>query len=139
MSHHKSQHPKNNPTPTKKHSEGGEPSTNRHVFVEPGVQIDLVPDLKKTYQSSQSDSTTHNKKQLLWTQISAGLILIYAALTFWQGCLTRDISQTAIKQLSVSQRPLVGLDDSLDAFSAGAIDFRPNGADRTDLLYQVEC
>jgi len=75
---HKPQHGKNNPPPGKKHAEGEEKSTNRHVYVEPGVQIDLVQDLKETYQSSQTDSTTQNNKQLFWTKISAGLLFVVA-------------------------------------------------------------
>lgn len=41
--------------------------------------------------------------------------------------LTSGIAETAVKQLAVSQRPLVGLDDALDAFTATDIQFKPNG------------
>ncbi len=80
MSGHKPQHGKNDPPSGKKHTEGEKESTNRHVYVEPGVQIDLVQDLKKTYQSGQADSTTHNNKQLFWTKISAALLFIVALI-----------------------------------------------------------
>jgi len=102
---------KNDPAPKQKHSEGKEESTNRHVYVEPGVQIDLVEDLKKTYQTSQTDSTTHNKNQLFWTKVGAGLIFAYALLTFWQGCSTkkaadaaRDAATTAGNNLAFAQQ-----------------------------------
>ncbi|HKI27166.1 MAG TPA: hypothetical protein VKA07_12620 [Candidatus Sulfotelmatobacter sp.] len=84
---HKSKHNKNNPASKQEHSEGREETTNRHVYVEPGVQIDLVKDLKEKYESSQTQSSTHNDKVLLWSKIGAGLIFVYAAITLLQTCL----------------------------------------------------
>ena len=105
MSRHKPNRPKNNPgtDPHKKSSE--KETTNRHVYIEPGAQIDFVQDLKQKYESSQGNASTHNKKQLFWTQVGAGLIFIYALITFWQGCLTREAIGNNSEQFQIDQRP----------------------------------
>jgi len=117
MSGHKSQHGKNNPSPKPKQASGEEKSTNRHVFVEPGVQIDLVQDLKEKYETSQQQSEAHSKKILLWTKVSALLIFIYAGLTWWQGCYTRKAANAASdavafarQQFRMDQRPYMSAD-----------------------------
>jgi hypothetical protein len=89
---------KYNPHSGNKQAEGEEKSTNRHVYVEPGVQIDLVQDLKKTYQSSQTDSTTHGNKQLFWTKISAGLLFLVALI--YCGQLYQMIDQNRLTRES---------------------------------------
>jgi hypothetical protein len=91
---------KNNPSSGKKHTESQEKSTKCHVYVEPGVQIDLVEDLRQKYETAQSDNTSHSRKILFWTIASAILLFIYADLTAWQSCtnwrlltLTRKTSE----------------------------------------------
>jgi len=69
-------HGEKNPSAKKKHGEGEDKSTKRHVYVEPGVQIDLVKDLRDKYERSENESTTYNNKQLLLTKVSAALLLI---------------------------------------------------------------
>jgi hypothetical protein len=90
-----------------KHSNSEKEFANRHVYVEPGVEIDLVQDLKDTYETSQRDNTTHNDKQLFWTKISAGLILLYAGLTFWQACTARNALTSSKDNFRSEQRPYV--------------------------------
>lgn len=101
-------------------------SIDRHVFVERPVQIDLVEDFKQKYESTQTENTKHNKKQLRWTRISAGLIFVYAALTFWQVCETRESIRLSEKQFQQTQRAWVGLDDSNQALTVGPIQFDAN-------------
>ena len=74
-------HGEKNPSAKKKHGEGEDKSTKRHVHVEPGVQVDLVKELKDKYERSENESTTYNNKQLLLTKVSAALLLIYATFT----------------------------------------------------------
>jgi hypothetical protein len=71
----------NNPTAKPKHDSSGDKSTKRHVYVEPGVQIDLVKNFREEYTAAQKDGTAHNKKQLFWTKVSAFLLLVYVGLT----------------------------------------------------------
>jgi|SRR5579864_3278022 len=80
MSGHKPKHTKNDAAAHRHQEQAEKESTNRHVYVEPGVQIDLVQDLKQKYESAQQDNTAHNKKVLRWTQVSAVLFFISAAL-----------------------------------------------------------
>src|SRR5258708_4102432 len=83
----------------------GKESTKRHVYVEPGVKIDFVQDLRDKYDSSQTEDATHSKKILFWTQVSAVLLFIYAGLTAWQGSLTRESINNNSKQFQIDQRP----------------------------------
>lgn len=107
MKRRKPQGPKGEPTTEQKHGERKEESTIRHVYVEPGVEIDLVQDLKQKYETASTEANAHNNRQLLWAKISAGLIFVYAGLTFWQACTTRDILNTTRDQFQRDQRPYV--------------------------------
>lgn len=107
MSQHKPKHQKNNAPPDHNHSVHEDKSTNRHVYVEPGVQIDFVQDLKKKYDTTQAANTAHSNKILLWSKISALLLFIYAGVAVWQGFLTREIIDTTGRQFQVDQRPYV--------------------------------
>jgi hypothetical protein len=43
--------------------------------------------------------------------MSAILLFIYAALTFWQGCLTREIAKLTQRTYDTSQRPYIGISE----------------------------
>src|ERR1700674_411845 len=105
----KTNRPQNDPHPARQQGSGEKESTNRHVYIEPGVQIDLVKDLKDTYKASRGESTTHNKKQLFWTQVSAGLLFIYAALAWWQGWSAHKTLQAVGEQFRLDQRPYLSV------------------------------
>jgi hypothetical protein len=107
MPHNKSQHPKNHPTADQHQNQREKETTNRHVYVEPGVQIDLVTDLKKQYEASQAESTAHGKKILFWTKASAGLLFIYVALTWWQARSTQKLVKLSQDTYSAAYRPFV--------------------------------
>jgi hypothetical protein len=89
------------------HDGGEKDSTKRRVYVEPGVQIDFVKDLKEKYDAAQSDDKTDKAKQLLWTKIAAGLLLLAAGFAGWQDCLTRAAISDAREQFVKDQRPYV--------------------------------
>lgn len=89
-------------------------SDDRHVHVEPGVEIDFVRDVKDRYEAVQKDGAASTKKQLYWTKIGAVLLLATAVFTFWQGYSARESVnasleslKTARKQFELDQRPLV--------------------------------
>jgi hypothetical protein len=100
---------------------------NRHVYIEPGVQVDFVQDLKNRYKNSQSDNTAHNKKQLFWTKIAAGLVLIYTAFAGWQGCSTQSILSHSVEQFRIEERPWLTADPTpmLDKDAANGLFFLP--------------
>ena len=92
-------HP-DNKHPGHKSGEGQKENTNRHVYIEPGAQIDIVPELKKQHAAErEEDKATHNG-QLLWTKVAAGLVFIYTVITGIQACNTREFFQK-------DQRPYV--------------------------------
>jgi hypothetical protein len=101
MSRNKSKAVKNHPHPDPKQDCGGEKSNNRHVYIEPGAQIDFVQDLKQKYDSAQRDDNTNKAKQLFWTQIAATLLLITAFFAGWQ-------TKIASKTFNATVRPYVG-------------------------------
>jgi hypothetical protein len=103
----KSNRDKNAPHPDPDEYGREEKSTKRHVYVEPGVQIDLVQDLKEQHEAEQSKADAHNKKQLFWTKVAAFLVLVYAGITGWQACLTREAINNNAKQFQINQRPYV--------------------------------
>jgi hypothetical protein len=74
----------------------GKESTKRHVYVEPGTQIDFVKDLRDKYDAAQEQNTSHSGKILFWTKVSAVLLFIYAALAAWQGHEMRKTANTAL-------------------------------------------
>jgi hypothetical protein len=95
------------PHPNPKQDGGNKETTNRHVYIEPGVQIDLVQDLKEQHEAEQSKADAHNKRQLFWTKVAAFLVLVYAGITGWQACLTREAINNNAKQFQIDQRPYV--------------------------------
>ena len=80
-------------------------STNRHVYIEPGAQIDFVKNLREKYDAAQRDDQTHKANQLFWTKVAAGLVLLAAGFSGWQGYLTRQLALTARQTLAADQRP----------------------------------
>jgi hypothetical protein len=109
MSRQKPDGPKKNPRPDPHDSDPKEKSTNRHVYIEPGVQIDLVQDLRNDIKTAQTNGTADNRKQLFWTKVSAGLLLLYVGLTLWQAYSAQN-SVNAIKdQFERDQRPYIAI------------------------------
>jgi hypothetical protein len=100
-------------------------STKRHVYVEPGVQIDLVKSFKEQYDTGRRETTRQNNEQLLWAKITALLVLVYAGLTLWMAVSTHNMATTAQTQLIDSERAyvsFVGLSDSVKVVSpTGAV------------------
>jgi hypothetical protein len=99
--------PKNNPPADPNSKRSQKESNKRHVYIEPGAKIDFVEDLRKKYETAQTDDNTHKTQQLLWTKIAAGLLLVTAGITWWQGCLTRESITNNTAQFQVSQRPWI--------------------------------
>src|ERR1039458_4873190 len=101
--------PQHNPATNPHNERSEEKTTNRHVYVEPGVQIDFVKDLREQYKTTQESNTAHNKKVVFWTKVGAGLILVYATITFVQTCYTKKAAEQAIKSMQVEERAWVGV------------------------------
>jgi hypothetical protein len=109
MKRHKPKPTEEKPSAKQDNGHGEKESTKRHVYIEPGAKIDLVEDLKKEYESANTDTSTHNQKQLFWAKITTALIVITAGFTFWQGYLTRRIANTGEDGLHLQTRPWLGV------------------------------
>lgn len=103
---HKGKLAKGQPAPDPKDAEGGKEPSNANVYIESGIQIDLVKDLKEQYKAEHDETTAHNKKQLFWTKIAALLVAIYAFLTWWQGSSTKDAANAAKEAASIADRTM---------------------------------
>jgi hypothetical protein len=101
----------NHPTPQPKQPSSEKESTNRHVYIEPGVKMDLVDDLKKQFKAAQDENTAHQNRSLFWTKIAAAVLLIYTFLTGWLGLPTRESIDNNTRQFQKDQRPYVWQDN----------------------------
>lgn len=110
----KSKHRNDQPSTHPQQGGGNEKSTNRHVYIEPGAKIDFVQDLKEKYDSAQGDNKTHNDRQLFWTKIASGLLLITAGFSGWQGCTAHRLIKNTSTQFQKDQRPYVWYGGSFD-------------------------
>jgi hypothetical protein len=69
----------------------------------------LVKSFREEYRANQSNNTAHNKRQLFWTKISAGLLLGYVGLTFWQACSAQQSLNTIKNQFQLETRPYISI------------------------------
>ena len=83
--------------------------TKRHVFIEPGVQIDLVESLKNQHGAERNEDTTNQKTQLRWTKGATVLLVLTAGFTGWQGWMNRQLVKTAQDTYNAVDRPYVGV------------------------------
>jgi|HubBroStandDraft_6_1064221.scaffolds.fasta_scaffold06012_1 hypothetical protein len=86
---------KNHPPPNEKKREGEKESTNRHVYIEPGVKIDLVEDLKNQQQTSDTNRAARENSQLLWSKITTVLLFLTALFAGWQAHSSRTSADAA--------------------------------------------
>lgn len=78
-------------------------NTKRHVYVEPGVQIQLADPFRTEYKTAQGESTKIAQKQLLWTRIGSALVFVYVLLTLWIAYSANRSAESAV----IDQRPYV--------------------------------
>ena len=84
---------------------------NASVYMETGVEIDLVESLKQELQAERKHKATQDKKQLFWTKTTAGLVFIYAGLTLWMAITAQCNLKTVQEQFQADQRPYIGIKD----------------------------
>lgn len=85
-----------------KKEESDEKSSKRHVYVEPGVKIDLVDDLKTEQRAKDKEELAHSRKQLFWTRIGFALVLASTVIAF-------GIAIIYYYQLDVMQQGMVSV------------------------------
>lgn len=132
--------PKNQQSPAQPQPQGGKETTHRHVYVEPGVQIDIVHDLKEQYKTERRENQSAHKRQLFWTIIGAVILFAYTTAAFWQGWsnkkaadAAKSAATTAEDTLVVSNRPWIALQVSAD----GPLIFDSYGAASISLRFRL--
>jgi hypothetical protein len=130
----KSKHQQHQHTAAPKENRPKKENTNRHVYVEPGVQIDLVDSLKNEFKAEQHESNTRQNSQLLWTKIGAILLFVYTIITGLMYCANKkaadaakNAADTAHDTLIASQRPWVGI--AKDSFRINGVNISPDVAE----------
>jgi hypothetical protein len=119
----KSKRRENNPTALARDGSREEESTNRHVYIEPGVKIDLVDDLKEQQKAAQTDGATHQRKQLFWTKVAAALLLCTAGFSAWQAYLTHIAITESRENFQRDQRAWIGVGEGKDSVFVSPIQF----------------
>jgi hypothetical protein len=74
------------------------------------VEIKVPPDLLTEYRTGQKENTTHNDKSRLINWLTLLAVVIYAGLTAWQGCETRQLVRTGQDTYDAIDRPYIGVD-----------------------------
>jgi len=106
-----------------KDSDGKKESTNRHVYLESGVTLDIVDDLKKQHDTERREDKTAQDKQLTWTRVTAVLVAVYTLVMIWQVCLTRHSLKSTEAFATLNERPYIFLSfkENIHAIESGVI------------------
>lgn len=70
-------------------------------------KIDLVQDLKHEYKAANRTTDAHNKRQLFWTKIAAGMVIATSFFTGWQALLTRTVIYDDRERFVKQQAPYI--------------------------------
>jgi hypothetical protein len=91
-----------NPTTNKKKHQAENEPIKCHVYVEPGVQIDVVEYLKNQHNSERAEDKASSNKQLWWTKAAVFLVFLYTLFTSWEVKISKDT-------FNFVNRPYVGV------------------------------
>lgn len=94
-----------NPDPN--HKSGKEKPSNCHVYIDQGVKIDFVDDLREQYKTSHNYQKIQQNEQLFWTKIAAGLLLVTAIFAGWQGSSTKIAADAAKSAADTAKSTLI--------------------------------
>jgi len=82
---------------------GGEENTDRYVYLESVAILDITEELKKQHERERGEDARHQKKQLIWTIIAAGIVFLYTAAAFWQGCSSQKSAKAALDAVDAAR------------------------------------
>ncbi len=95
------------PATDHKNAERQKESAHAKIIVATGVKIDLVNDLRKQHEAEYNETTSHNKKQLRWTKVAAGLVFLYTVITLLLYVQAKRSADAAKYSLTASNRAWV--------------------------------
>jgi hypothetical protein len=101
MSNKSRQHGYNHPPANPKENSAQKETTNRHVYIEPGVQIDIVQDLKNQHKTERDEDKASHKSQIFWTKVTAVLVLIYTLIMGYQLKVAKETFNVRIPTKSI--------------------------------------
>lgn len=82
-------------------------SSNCHVYIESGVQVDIPQSLKDEIRTANNESAAHNRKQLILSVIGATAAIAAAFLVAWQALLLRQSNVISRSSLESVQRAFI--------------------------------
>jgi hypothetical protein len=88
---------------TRASSEG---NSERHIYLESIAVLDVVEELKEQHNRERCEDASHQRKQLLWTIIAAGLVFLYTLTAFWQGLSNQKAASAATKAADTARDAL---------------------------------
>jgi hypothetical protein len=96
--------------------QGGREQYKRHVDGEISVRGQLEvhppPDAAKAENTDKEDQKSHRNKSFVVSIFTLIAVVIYAGLTAWQGCLTRQSIANNSTQFQIDQRPNVWIPEN---------------------------
>jgi|GEM_PF-6507738 len=91
----------------------GREQYKRHVdgdiAVRGQVEVHVPPDTANKHDAERKEDNARAKKNYIVSLATLVAVLVYAAITFWQGCLTRRIANLTQRTYDTSERPYVGV------------------------------
>ncbi len=86
------------------------------------ILTNLAPDEEKRHNAERAeDNAAHATERAedrrreahkVWLErLTLAAVIIYATITFWQGCLTKQIAELTQRTYETSQRPYIGVND----------------------------
>lgn len=105
---------KRHPDPNK----DGRDQYKRHidgsVRVSGQIEVHPPPDSMEEDKADRGDQKTHRNKAYVVSLLTLGSVIVYAGITFWQGCMSRELIDDTNKHFQADQRPYVWYGGSFD-------------------------
>jgi hypothetical protein len=112
---------KGHPDPDNTSKDQHQRHVNGSIRVSGQIEVHNPPDSAKEETPEQKKTRTYRFANFVVSTLTLLAVVIYAGLTAWQACLTRDISRTANAQLVSSNRPWIGPDEKLPVITGPII------------------
>lgn len=97
-------------------NKGSRDQYKRHIdgdiIVRGQIEAHFPPDFAKAEETERKDQRTYRQKNYTVSWLTLSAVIVYAGLTFWQGCSTKKTADATIKLVQISERssrPFAGL------------------------------
>lgn len=88
---------------------GGKGKAEHKVLVSGSIQTHTTPETEKKNDAERKEDRRRESHKIWLERLTLLAIVVYAGITFWQGCLTRKVVEVAQETYESSQRPYIGV------------------------------